>query len=109
MNPRPSYLVELSGHVAFDIGKKFSLVAGQVVGFGRDFVDGDDEGALVAVLLHQEVFQAEVEAWVWDHVHVRNEGEVGLAAALGNVAHQVLGILQRGSPLLVLSRLGRKN
>ena len=94
--------MKLSGQVGLDVGQEFSLVRGQMVGLSRDLVDGYDEGALVAVLLlQQEVFEAQVEAWIRDHVHVRHEGEVCLASALGDVAHQVLRILQRRAPFLV--------
>ena len=98
--------MKLPGHIRLDIGDEFSLIVWQVSCLGRYLVHGDDEGALSALLLlHEEVFETEIESGVRDHVHVRHEGEVRLAAALGDVAHQVLRILQRGSPLCVFGRL----
>jgi hypothetical protein len=102
--------MKLPGHIRLDIGDEFSLIVWQVSCLGRYLVHGHDKCTLCALLLlHEEVFETEIESGVRDHVHVRHEGEVGLAAALGDVAHQVLRILQRGSPFCVFGRLGKAN
>ena len=96
----------------------------------RHLVDGNDESALAAAVTvvtvdvtvitndvtgcvtgldsGEELVEAEVKARIGDHVDVDDERVVGLASALGRVAHQALRILQARLHRLMLRRLKQR-
>ena len=118
-----AHLMELSGHVGAEQVQQLGLVFRKLSCVGRDFVNRQHEGALVApgavvpftdrVVLttavhpRQEVFKLEVQTFVWNHVDVRECRVVRLAAAPGCVPHQALWVLQLQPPGLVVGILER--